>query len=86
MVRTMGDVTLVGLGGGTHAWGFFSQPYEVCLTTTYWGTRPELVEVLDLAARGLVHAEHTVYPLAEAEKAYEDMRLGKVRGRAVVVP
>lgn len=86
MVRTMGDVTLVGLGGGTHPWGFFSQPYEVCLTTTYWGTRPELVEVLDLAARGLIHAEHTVYPLAEATQAYEDMRQGKVRGRAVVVP
>jgi propanol-preferring alcohol dehydrogenase len=86
MVRTMGDVTLVGLGGGSHKWGFFSQPYEVSLTTTYWGTRPELVEVIDLAARGVVHAEHTVYRLEDAAQAYEDMRAGHVRGRAVVVP
>jgi propanol-preferring alcohol dehydrogenase len=86
MARTLGDVTLVGLAGGSHAWGFFSQAYEVNLATTYWGTRPELEEVLSLAARGLVHAEHTVYPLEEAMRAYEDMRHGTVRGRAVVVP
>jgi len=86
MARTLGDVTLVGLAGGSHAWGFFSQAYEVNLTTTYWGTRPELEEVLSLASRGLVHAEHTVYPLEEAVRAYDDMRAGRVRGRAVIVP
>ncbi|MFM8794218.1 MAG: zinc-binding dehydrogenase, partial [Acidimicrobiales bacterium] len=86
MARTLGDVTLVGLAGGSHAWGFFSQPYEVNLTTTYWGSRPELEEVLSLAARGLVHAEHTVYPLEDAVRAYDDMRAGRVQGRAVIVP
>ena len=86
MARTLGDVTLVGLAGGSHAWGFFSQAYEVALTTTYWGSRPELEEVLSLAARGLVHAEHTVYALEDAARAYDDMRGGRVQGRAVIVP
>lgn len=86
MSRPLGDVTVVGLARGTFPWSFVSQPYEVSLATTYWGSRPELVEVLDLAARGLVHAEHTVYPLESAARAYEDMRNGHVRGRAVVVP
>ena len=84
--RPLADVTIVGIAGGTFPWSFFSQSYEVSLTTTYWGSRPELVELFDLAARGLVHAEHTVYSLDDAVKAYADLREGKVRGRAVVVP
>lgn len=84
--RPLADVTVVGIAGGTFPWNFFSQAYEVNLTTTYWGSRPELVELLELAARGLVHAEHTVYPLGSAAQAYEDLRDGRVRGRAVIVP
>lgn len=84
--RPLADVTVVGIAGGTFPWNFFSQAYEVSLTTTYWGSRPELVELFDLAARGLVHAEHTVYPLDHAAGAYEDLRAGRVRGRAVIVP
>lgn len=84
--RPLADVTVVGIAGGTFPWNFFSQAYEVNLTTTYWGSRPELVELFELAARGLVHAEHTVYSLDDAAKAYEDLRAGRVRGRAVIVP
>lgn len=84
--RTMADVTVVGIAGGTFPWSFFSQAYEVCLTTTYWGSRPELVELFELAARGLVRAEHTFYSLDDAVRAYEDLQAGKVRGRAVIVP
>ena len=84
--RSLGDVTVVGIAGGAYNWSFFSQPYEVNLTTTYWGSRPELVELLQLAARGLVHSEHTVYPLDDAVQAYRDLRAGAVKGRAVVVP
>jgi len=52
----LGDVTIVGIAGGTLPVSFFSVPYEVSIQTTYWGTRPELVEVLDLAARGLIES------------------------------
>ena len=82
----LGDVTLVGIAGGSVPFSFFSQPYEVSLQTTYWGTRPELVELFDLASRGLVHAEHSVYSLDEAPRAYRDLADGRVKGRAVVVP
>ena len=50
--RFLGDVTVVGIAGGTFPFNFFALPYEVSVQTTYWGSRPELVEVLDLAARG----------------------------------
>ena len=84
--RTLGDVTLVGIAGGAVPFSFFSQAYEVSLQTTYWGSRPELVEVLNLASRGLIKSEHTRYSLADSAEAYVDLAAGNVKGRAVIVP
>jgi alcohol dehydrogenase, propanol-preferring len=52
----------------------------------YWGSRPELVEVLDLAARGLLRPVTTTYPMDRAADAYRDLADGNVTGRAVIVP
>ena len=82
----MADVTIVGIGGGEVPLSFFTQPYEVSIATTYWGSRPELVELLALAASGQVAAEQTVYPLDDGVQAYRDLHDGKVTGRAAVVP
>ncbi|PVZ06304.1 NAD(P)-dependent alcohol dehydrogenase [Actinomycetospora cinnamomea] len=84
--RTLGDLTIIGLAGGTLPVGFFGVPYELSVQTTYWGTRPELVEVLDLAARGLIHTEITTFPLEGALDAYRELEQGTITGRAVVVP
>jgi len=84
--RPLGDVTVVGIAGGTVPFSFFSQPYEVSLQTTYWGSRPELVELLNLASRGLIRTEYTTYSLDDAATAYRELHEGKIRGRAVVVP
>jgi len=84
--RQLGDLTIVGIGGGTLPLSFFSIPYEVSVQTTYWGGRHELVEVLNLAARGLIHAKVSTYSLVDAVEAYEALKAGKVEGRAVVVP
>jgi propanol-preferring alcohol dehydrogenase len=84
--RMMSDVTIVGIGGGEVTFSFFHQLYEVNLTTTYWGSRPELVELLELAARGHLRVHHTTYPLDDAVQAYRDLHEGKITGRAVIVP
>ncbi len=84
--RRMADITVVGIGGGEIPLSFFSQPYEVSIATTYWGSRPELAELLTLAARGDVTAEITRYSLNDGVQAYRDLHDGKVTGRAVVVP
>src|SRR5579872_1054240 len=86
VVRPLGDLTIVGIAGGTLPVSFFSVPYEVSIQTTYWGSRPELVEVLDLGARGLVHPKITTFSLDEAADAYTQMQAGHLEGRAVVVP
>jgi propanol-preferring alcohol dehydrogenase len=84
--RSLGDVTIVGIGGGTLPVSFFGLPYETSVQTTNWGNRHELVEVLDLGARGLLSAEITIYTLQDAPRAYLDMARGTISGRAVVVP
>jgi propanol-preferring alcohol dehydrogenase len=84
--RQLADITLVGLGGGTLPMSFFGVPYEASVQTTYWGNRAELVEVLDLAARGLLTPEISRFGLDEALHAYEQLRVGAIDGRAVVVP
>ncbi|MFD0850759.1 zinc-binding dehydrogenase, partial [Actinomadura adrarensis] len=84
--RTMGDVSIVGIGGGSLPVSYFSVPNEVSIQTTYWGTRPELAEVLDLAARGLLRPEVTTFPLEGAVDAYRQMESGELTGRAVILP
>jgi propanol-preferring alcohol dehydrogenase len=86
VTRPMGHLTLVGIGGGSVPFGFFSQPYEVSLATTYWGSLPELFEVIELAEGGHLRAQTQEFRLDDAPLAYEAMRAGTLHGRAVVVP
>jgi len=86
IVRPLSDLTLVGIGGGTIPFGFFSVPYEVCLATTYWGSITELMEVLELARQGRVRPHIHRYSLDDAANAYHDLKHGDIDGRAVVVP
>ena len=85
-MRQLGDLTIVGIAGGTLPVSFFGLPYEVSVQTTYWGNRRELVELLDLASRDLCTAEVSLFTLEDAPLAYEALAHGTVNGRAVVVP
>jgi len=84
--RALGDLTIVGIAGGSLPVSFFALPYELSVQTTYWGNRTELVEVLDLAARGLLRPETTTFGLDEAVEVYKLLAAGEINGRAVVVP
>jgi propanol-preferring alcohol dehydrogenase len=86
VVRSAGDLTIVGIAGGALPVSFFSVPSEASIQTVYWGSRPELVEVLELAAAGRLHPRITTYDLDAAIDAYHAMQTGKLEGRAVIVP
>ncbi|MGY1739422.1 MULTISPECIES: alcohol dehydrogenase catalytic domain-containing protein [unclassified Blastococcus] len=87
LVADGGDFVLVGSGGGrlTLAKGA-GQARGVTVSTPFWGSRDELGEVVRLAAEGVVRAETETFVLDEAVDAYDRLRAGEVRGRAVVVP
>lgn len=85
-VRPLGHLTLVGLAGGTLPFSFFGLGYEVGVASTYWGSLPELYEVIQLAQTKTIQTRVTRYALDDAVTAYRDLRAGAVDGRAVVVP
>jgi propanol-preferring alcohol dehydrogenase len=86
VVAPDGVVQIVGIGGGLMPTGFFSTPFGASVRAPYWGTRPELMEVLDLARAGAIHVEVERFSLDEAPAAYRRLHGGTIRGRAVVVP
>ena len=86
VARPLGDVAIVGIGGGSYNVGFFSIPYEVSLATTYWGSIPELTEVLALARQGVIEAHVERFGLDEAVDVYDKLAAGEIDGRAVIVP
>ncbi|WP_328430963.1 NAD(P)-dependent alcohol dehydrogenase [Streptomyces sp. NBC_00453] len=86
-VAVAGDVTIVGIGGGTLAVGLGGGlPFEVSASFPYWGSRPELMEVVELARQGLISSHVETFTLDEAPTAYERLHAGDIIGRAVVLP
>ncbi|MFY1636829.1 NAD(P)-dependent alcohol dehydrogenase [Solwaraspora sp. WMMB335] len=91
VVSTGGQLTLVGLGGGSLCLAAtVAHPPPVPMETNaiipFWGTRAELAEVIALAGQGLLRAEVQTFAMAEAVRAYGQLRAGDVHGRAVLVP
>lgn len=85
-VALQGRVTVVGIAGGAYEWGFYSVPYEVELTSTYWGTIEELHEVVALYRAGAITPDVEVFSLDNALEAYRRLEAGELSGRAVVAP
>lgn len=79
-------IHIVGIGGGILPTGFFSTPMGAAVRAPYWGTRSELIEVLDLARTDAIGVHVERYSIDEAVEAYRRLHAGDVRGRAVVVP
>lgn len=91
VVATGGHLVLVGLGGGTLPFrptveADLPVPFEVDARIPFWGTRAELQEVIALAHQGQLRAEVRTFPLDRAVEAYQMLRRGEIRGRAVIVP
>ena len=79
-------VVVVGMAGGTLPVRFFSPTSEVVVTTSHWGTRQELIEVVALAASGRLTSRTHEVDLAGVNSAISDLRTGDVAGRVVLVP
>ncbi|QBI55231.1 NAD(P)-dependent alcohol dehydrogenase [Streptomonospora litoralis] len=86
MVGRDGDLTLIGIGNGSIDVGFESVPYGTRTGTTYWGTRSELIELVDLARQGALDVLVERYDLENGPDVYKRMESGLIQGRAVVVP
>src|SRR5829696_6900755 len=81
-----GQVSVLGLAGGTFPMRFGAVPLETPVIFSNWGTREELAEVVALARAGAIALETERVPLAAVPAAYERLAAGGCRGRLVAVP
>jgi propanol-preferring alcohol dehydrogenase len=81
-----GQVSVLGLAGGTFPMRFGAVPLETSVIFSNWGTREELAEVIELARAGAVTLEIERVPLAAVPAAYERLAAGGCRGRLVAAP
>ncbi|QLQ10728.1 MAG: NAD(P)-dependent alcohol dehydrogenase [Nocardioidaceae bacterium] len=86
LTHMAGEITVVGVADGAVPVGFFTLPYNTRARAPYWGTLPELHEVLALARSGAITVETETFTLRDAPQAYERMHARTLRGRAVIVP
>jgi propanol-preferring alcohol dehydrogenase len=86
LVSRDGDLTIVGHAGGILKLDVNKMPYGARVSFPYWGTRPELLDLLGLARAGVISPEIQRVGLADLTAVYERLSAGTQRGRAVVVP
>ncbi len=86
VVTAGGDIAIVGLAGGALPVGFGTLPFEVRVSVPFWGTRAELADVIALARAGRIRAHVERFSLEDAQQAYDTLRAGRLKGRAVVMP
>jgi NAD+-dependent secondary alcohol dehydrogenase Adh1 len=86
MTRNGGSYYIVGYGGKIDLPTIDMITSEKTIVGNLVGTYPELVELMALADRGLVHLATREYRLKDANQALHDLHHGKVKGRAVLIP
>jgi propanol-preferring alcohol dehydrogenase len=84
--RVLGHITIVGLGGGALPVNFHSPAKECSVASPYWGSIPELMEVISLTQAGKIKMLVEHFPLERASDAYHLLHDGKIQGRAVITP
>jgi propanol-preferring alcohol dehydrogenase len=86
MSRVLGHLTIVGISGGALPVNFTSPRKECSVAAPFWGSIPELLEVVSLAQTGKIKMLVEYFPLERTGEAYHLLHDGKIQGRAVITP
>ncbi|MFN3336995.1 MAG: zinc-binding dehydrogenase, partial [Thermomicrobium sp.] len=86
MTRRGGAYFVIGYGGRLEVPTVELVSQEKAIIGNLVGTYAELVELMELVGEGRIKVAVTYYPLAQVNQALRDLRDGRVKGRAVVVP
>jgi alcohol dehydrogenase, propanol-preferring len=86
-VRPAGTLLVVGLPSDNICFPpILMAAKEIRIQSTAVGTRQDLREVLAMASAGKVRCQTSVRPLAQVNAVLEQLRHGKITGRAVLTP
>jgi NAD+-dependent secondary alcohol dehydrogenase Adh1 len=86
MLRSGGTYYVVGYGGTVTLPAIQLVLSEITVVGNLIGTRADLEDLVTLAAQGKVVLQSTRYPLDAADDAIDDLRHGRIRGRAILTP
>jgi propanol-preferring alcohol dehydrogenase len=80
------SVVIVGVAPGGPRVSLVGAPMNITVSTSFWGRRQELLELVEMAGRGQLDIRTRSFPLDDGPRAYELLRDGRIQGRAVAVP
>ena len=86
MLRPGGTYYLVGYGGTVTLPTIQLVLGEITVAGNLIGTNPGLTDLIALAQQGKVVLRSTGYPLDAANEVIDDLRHGRIRGRAILIP
>jgi len=86
VARRLGHLTVVGIAGGSLPFSYLGVPTELSVASIFYGSIPELTEVVTLAQAGKLRPQVELFPLDQAPQVYDRLREGKIHGRAVITP
>jgi NAD+-dependent secondary alcohol dehydrogenase Adh1 len=86
MLRPGGTYYLVGYGGTVTLPALQLVLGEITVAGNLIGTNTDLADLVTLAGQGKVMLHSTRYPLEAANDAIDDLRHGRIRGRAILFP
>ena len=83
--RRGGTIVMIGLPKGDLPLNIFDVVLRgITVRGSIVGTRKDLKEALDFAARGKVHCHVETHPFADLNDVFDNLRQGKVMGRVVL--
>jgi len=85
-VGRKGLAVIVGLGRGSAPFSFVTNGVEAAVTTSNWGSRTELAEVVELARAGTISTRVERRDLTEINEVFDRLASGEIEGRAVLIP
>ncbi len=86
MLRRGGTYSIVGYGGTVSTPTVNMIVQELSIIGNFVGTYRDLVELMELNAQGKVRITSQRYPLSDATRALDDLKHGRILGRAVLIP
>jgi alcohol dehydrogenase, propanol-preferring len=86
VIRPLGHIVVVGRGHGAFEFRDHTVPYGAMLSTTFGGSKLELLELMALANAECLPVRIARFPLSRVDEAFERLRRGEIVGRAVIVP
>jgi propanol-preferring alcohol dehydrogenase len=86
VIRPLGHIVVVGRGGGSIDFSPHGLPHGACISSSFGGSKLELMELLALAEGGGIACHVERHPLSQVDAVFDKLRRNEILGRAVIVP